>query len=55
MLECSSLAEAAAALDALPLVREGLITFELLPLAPYDGFERLFPTEQSVVEGGADV
>ena len=29
-------------LDTLPLVRAGLITFELVPLAPYPGLARLF-------------
>ncbi len=42
MLECASLEEAQAVLDTLPLVEHGLITFELIPLKPYDGFARLF-------------
>ena len=42
MLESGSLEEAQAALASLPLVREGLIRFELIPLAPYPGFSRLF-------------
>jgi muconolactone delta-isomerase len=42
VLECASLEEAQAALDSLPLVQAGLITFELLPLRAYDGFARLF-------------
>ena len=42
MLECASVDEARQALDTLPLVLEGLITFELLPLIPYLGFARLF-------------
>ncbi|HZW03126.1 MAG TPA: muconolactone Delta-isomerase family protein [Anaerolineaceae bacterium] len=42
VLECSSAAEAQAALDTLPLVQAGLIEFELLPLEPYTGFSRLF-------------
>jgi len=29
-------------LNTLPLVKEGLITFELIPLKAYPGFERLF-------------
>lgn len=29
----------------LPLVREGWIRFEVLPLQPYDGFARLFEGE----------
>jgi len=46
-LECGGVEEARAALGGLPLVREGLIAFELVPLAPYDGYARLFG------EGGA--
>lgn len=42
LLECRDLAEAEAALAGLPLVQAGLITFELIPLAPYTGYERLF-------------
>lgn len=41
-LECADEAEARDALASLPLVREGLITFEVIPLVPYDGFARLF-------------
>ncbi|HLO66516.1 MAG TPA: hypothetical protein VK188_05820 [Holophaga sp.] len=41
-LECAGVEEAREALGRLPLVREGLIAFELVPLAPYDGFARLF-------------
>ena len=42
ILECKNAAEAESILDQLPLVQKGLITFELLPLKPYPGFERLF-------------
>ena len=42
MLECSTLEDAQAALNTLPLVECGLIAFELMPLKPYDGFARLF-------------
>ncbi len=45
MLECASLDEAGEVLSALPLVQEGLITFDLIPLAPYPGFARLFADE----------
>jgi hypothetical protein len=41
-LECASLAEARALVDTLPLVQAGLIAFDLIALAPYPGFERLF-------------
>lgn len=42
VLECVDAAEARRLLDSLPLVQAGLITFDLLPLVPYDGFARLF-------------
>lgn len=42
ILECDSLAQAEALTAAFPLVREGLIHFDLIPLIPYSGFARLF-------------
>ena len=42
VLECASIPEAQAILFALPLVQNCLITFELIPLKAYPGFERLF-------------
>ena len=42
MLECDDVADASIVLDTLPLVRAGLITFELRPLIPYSGYSRLF-------------
>jgi hypothetical protein len=42
LMECSSLEEAKEALDSLPLVGAGLISFEVIPLRPYPGFSRLF-------------
>ena len=42
VLECASTEEAEHALARLPFVQEGLITFELIPLVAYPGFERLF-------------
>jgi hypothetical protein len=42
MLECAGEAEAREALTRLPLFRDTLIGFELTPLLPYDGFDRLF-------------
>ncbi len=42
VLECTDTDEARRYLDTLPLVREGLISFELVPLKPYPGFSRLF-------------
>lgn len=42
IMECANIDEANEVLNTLPLVKEGLITFELIPLAPYPGFARLF-------------
>ena len=42
ILECADTDEAQILLRSLPLVKEGLITFELIPLKPYSGFSRLF-------------
>lgn len=42
MMESASVEDAQKALDTLPLVRAGLISFELMPLVPYPGFARLF-------------
>jgi hypothetical protein len=42
MLECADLGAAQTALDSLPLVQAGLISFQLIPLTPYPGFSRLF-------------
>lgn len=42
ILECADAAAARAALDSLPLAQAGLVSFELVPLAPYTGFARLF-------------
>ncbi len=41
ILECGSVDEAQQLLDALPLVKSGLIRFELTRLLPYDGYSRL--------------
>jgi hypothetical protein len=45
ILECEDTAEAESVLATLPLVKAGLITFELMPLIPYPGFARLFAAE----------
>jgi len=45
LLECADVREANDVLDTLPLVREGLITFDVIPLKPYPGFARLFAQE----------
>jgi len=42
VLECRDLAEAESVLNTLPLVKEKLIAFDLIPLVPYPGFARLF-------------
>jgi hypothetical protein len=42
ILECEDTAVAREALSTLPLVRQGLIEFEIIPLAAYTGFSRLF-------------
>ena len=42
VLECASAEEANNILAGLPFVREGLISFEIIPLRAYPGFERLF-------------
>jgi hypothetical protein len=42
VLECASVIEAHEILAVLPFVQAGLITFEIIPLKAYSGFERLF-------------
>lgn len=42
VLECSSVQEAWEVLSTLPFVQNNLITFEVIPLKAYPGFERLF-------------
>lgn len=42
ILESSSVEDARYRLSELPLVRAGLIAFDVIPLVPYDGFSRLF-------------
>ncbi len=42
ILECKDAEEAQSVLATLPLVKSGLIAFEIIPLIPYDGFARLF-------------
>ena len=42
ILESKNAEDATKVLNALPLVKEGLITFEIIPLIPYPGFARLF-------------
>lgn len=47
VLECTDVHTAEDVLSTLPLVREGLIEFEIIPLIPYPGFKRLFKTESN--------
>lgn len=42
ILECQDPEQARQILGTLPFVEAGLIEFEIIPLAAYDGFERLF-------------
>jgi len=42
ILECADKETAHQILNSLPLVQAGLIEFEVIPLDPYPGFERLF-------------
>ena len=42
VLECQTVDEARDVLSTLPFIKNQLITFELIPLKAYPGFERLF-------------
>ena len=42
ILECENYGKASEWLNLLPLVKNNLIKFEIIPLIPYPGFERLF-------------
>jgi len=42
VLECQTVEEAREALSTLPFIQNNLITFEIIPLKAYPGFERLF-------------
>ena len=42
VLECPDMAAARHVLEGLPLVEDSLISFEIIPLVAYPGFERLF-------------
>ena len=46
ILECADEEEAGHVLGTLPLIKEGLIAFEVIPLRPYPGFARLFAQEK---------
>ena len=45
ILECADVEDAKQVLNTLPLVKEGLSTFDIIPLGPYPGFSRLFAEE----------
>ncbi|MGD1044422.1 MAG: muconolactone Delta-isomerase family protein [Bacteroidota bacterium] len=45
IFECKDVEEAQSVLATLPLVKAGLIAFEIIPLIPYNGFARLFSEE----------
>ena len=45
VLECADVEEAVRQLDSLPLVKEGLMAFDVIPLVAYPGFARLFGQE----------
>lgn len=42
ILECKNIKEAQSVLATLPLVKAGLIAFDVIPLKAYPGFSRLF-------------
>ena len=42
ILEARDVQSAKAILNTLPLLENGRIVFEVIPLIPYDGFQRLF-------------
>jgi hypothetical protein len=42
MMEAADLTEAQKAIDSLPLVQIGVLKVDIIPLAPYVGYERLF-------------
>jgi len=42
ILECVDVESTNELLETLPLVQAGLIAFEVIPLVPYPGFQRLF-------------
>jgi muconolactone delta-isomerase len=48
VLECADVKEANQVLNTLPLVKEELIAFDIIPLMPYPGFSRLFAKETQV-------
>jgi muconolactone delta-isomerase len=47
ILECTNVEAANNILNTLPLVEKGLIEFEVIPLIPYPGYERLFEVKEA--------
>jgi hypothetical protein len=47
LLECDSKAQAQELLEQLPLVTKNLISFELMELHPYTGYDRIMHTRKS--------
>ncbi len=47
ILEAADAPSAKEILDTLPLVESGHLSFEVIPLVPYDGFRRLFSRVKS--------
>jgi hypothetical protein len=45
ILECESISKAEEFLLSLPLVKEGLVAFNLMELKPYTGFNRIIKNE----------
>lgn len=41
ILECESIEKASELLNSLPLVKKGMIAFDLMQLNPYTGYERI--------------
>ena len=54
ILECASTLEARRTLDTLPLVQQGLISFDVIALVPYSGFTRLFANPAHAASEDAD-
>ncbi|MBN1398612.1 MAG: superoxide dismutase [Bacteroidetes bacterium] len=46
ILECDNMEEAQSVLATLPLVKKGLIAFEIIPLIAYPGFSRLLENQK---------
>lgn len=46
ILECASKDEGCRILETLPLVKAGLIGFEVMELRPYTGFDRIIISQQ---------